>query len=61
MASIDTSAVRAAFPALREDQIYLDNAGGSQVLGTVIDSYVSYPYQPDRADKYQHQGLLVNE
>ncbi|KAF2265089.1 aminotransferas-like protein [Lojkania enalia] len=32
---------RDRFPALRQDQVFMDNAGGSQVLGNVIDS-VSY-------------------
>lgn len=26
------------FPALQQDQVFFDNAGGSQTLGTVIDS-----------------------
>lgn len=36
--TMDTSAVRAKFPSLSLDQVFLDNAGGSQVLGSVIDS-----------------------
>lgn len=32
------AAARDRFPSLKEDQVYLDNAGGSQVLGDVIDS-----------------------
>ena len=31
---------REAFPALKADQIFFDNAGGTQVLGSVIDAYV---------------------
>jgi len=35
---LDLAEVRSSFPALREDEVFLDNAGGSQTLGTVIDS-----------------------
>ena len=41
MSKLDVSAIRAAFPALQQDQVFLDNAGGSQTLGTVIDSSVA--------------------
>ncbi|KAM0511171.1 hypothetical protein ACHAPE_010122 [Trichoderma viride] len=34
--------VRDHFPALQQNQVYLDNAGGSQTLGTVIDSIKDY-------------------
>lgn len=34
------STVRGRFPALDQEQIFFDNAGGSQTLGTVIDSWV---------------------
>ena len=37
--SFDVAAARARFPALQRDQVYFDNAGGSQVLGDVIDSW----------------------
>ncbi|EQB54685.1 aminotransferase class-V [Colletotrichum gloeosporioides Cg-14] len=37
-AQIDIAATRAKFPALSQDQVFFDNAGGSQTLGTVIDS-----------------------
>ncbi|ORY17285.1 pyridoxal phosphate-dependent transferase [Clohesyomyces aquaticus] len=33
---------REHFPALKQDQVFLDNAGGSQVLGSVIDSISQY-------------------
>ncbi|EEU43397.1 uncharacterized protein NECHADRAFT_94964 [Fusarium vanettenii 77-13-4] len=42
MSKLDVSAIRAAFPALQQDQVFLDNAGGSQTLGTVIDSIRDY-------------------
>jgi hypothetical protein len=29
---------REQFPALKQPQVFFDNAGGSQTLGTVIDS-----------------------
>lgn len=38
LASLDMVEVRRSFPALRQDQVFLDNAGGSQTLGSVIDS-----------------------
>ncbi|KAJ5895741.1 uncharacterized protein N7473_005140 [Penicillium subrubescens] len=40
--TFDVAAARAAFPALKGQQIYMDNAGGSQVLGTVANSIHSY-------------------
>ncbi|KAF2464211.1 PLP-dependent transferase [Lindgomyces ingoldianus] len=36
------AAARDRFPALQLDQVFLDNAGGSQVLGDVIDSISKY-------------------
>jgi selenocysteine lyase/cysteine desulfurase len=38
--SFDISKARERFPALKQDQVFLDNAGGSQALGDVVDSYV---------------------
>ncbi|KAG6362201.1 hypothetical protein INS49_010431 [Diaporthe citri] len=35
---MDVQKVRANFPALGQDQVFFDNAGGSQVLGSVVDS-----------------------
>ena len=40
--SFDVAAVRKHFPALQGKQVYMDNAGGSQVLQEVIDSYEPY-------------------
>jgi len=40
MSSFDIASARERFPALKQPQVFFDNAGGSQVLGTVIDSYV---------------------
>lgn len=37
---MDMQKIRANFPALSKNQVFFDNAGGSQVLGSVIDSYV---------------------
>jgi selenocysteine lyase/cysteine desulfurase len=34
----EISKAREHFPALKQDQVFLDNAGGSQTLGEVIDS-----------------------
>jgi len=43
MASMfDVAAVREHFPALNQQQVFMDNAGGSQVLGSVINSISSY-------------------
>ncbi|KAL0936587.1 aminotransferase class-v [Colletotrichum truncatum] len=39
---VDIEAVRARFPALAQDQVFFDNAGGSQTLGTVIDAIRDY-------------------
>lgn len=39
---MDVQKVRANFPALSQDQVFFDNAGGSQVLGTVVDSIRDY-------------------
>lgn len=36
--AFDVVSASAKFPALNQKQVYLDNAGGTQVLGTVIDS-----------------------
>jgi selenocysteine lyase/cysteine desulfurase len=38
--TFDISKSREHFPALQQDQVFLDNAGGSQALGDVIDSLV---------------------
>lgn len=43
MSSFDITATRKCFPALDRKQVYLDNAGGSQTLGTVIDRYIDTP------------------
>lgn len=44
MASISVEAVRKHFPALAQPQVYFDNAGGSQILGTAADSIRDYLY-----------------
>ena len=38
MSSSDLDAVRSQFPALAGDQVFFDNAGGSQTLGSVIEA-----------------------
>jgi cysteine desulfurase family protein (TIGR01976 family) len=40
--TFDVAAVREHFPALNQHQVFMDNAGGSQVLGSVINSISSY-------------------
>ncbi|KAG5821130.1 hypothetical protein H9Q71_000315 [Fusarium xylarioides] len=39
---LDIQALRAKFPALQQDQVFLDNAGGSQILGAAADSIRDY-------------------
>jgi cysteine desulfurase family protein (TIGR01976 family) len=39
---MDTDFVRNQFPGLRDDFIFMDNAGGSQVLGRVIEGSAEY-------------------
>lgn len=41
-ARLDRAFVRAEFPALAGDWVFLDNAGGSQVLGRVVDRISDY-------------------
>lgn len=41
-ATMDVQAVRSQFPALHQEHVFFDNAGGSQVLGTVVASYVDF-------------------
>ncbi|KAL6711663.1 hypothetical protein ACN47E_004597 [Coniothyrium glycines] len=38
----DITQARGKFPALQQDQVFLDNAGGSQALGAVIESITDY-------------------
>jgi selenocysteine lyase/cysteine desulfurase len=38
MAKFDIATASKHFPALNKKQVYFDNAGGSQVLGSVINS-----------------------
>jgi selenocysteine lyase/cysteine desulfurase len=38
MSTFDVAAIRKHFPALDKKQIYFDNAGGSQILGSVVES-----------------------
>ncbi|KAI1422685.1 aminotransferase class-V [Xylaria sp. FL1777] len=42
MSDFDIEAVRSQFPGLAQDQIFFDNAGGSQTLGTVIEAIRDY-------------------
>ncbi len=38
MSDFDIETVRSQFPALSQGQVFFDNAGGSQTLGTVIEA-----------------------
>ncbi|PYI02979.1 PLP-dependent transferase [Aspergillus sclerotiicarbonarius CBS 121057] len=40
--AFDIAQARSRFPALNQEQVFLDNAGGSQVLDSVIESVTSY-------------------
>ncbi|KAK4231039.1 pyridoxal phosphate-dependent transferase [Podospora fimiseda] len=40
--TLNLTEVRESFPALKGEQVYLDNAGGSQTLGTVADKIHHY-------------------
>ncbi|RAK96691.1 putative aminotransferase [Aspergillus ibericus CBS 121593] len=40
--AFDIAKARSRFPALDQEQVFLDNAGGSQVLDSVIESVTSY-------------------
>ncbi|KAL4890703.1 pyridoxal phosphate-dependent transferase [Aspergillus ambiguus] len=40
--TFDIAKARSRFPALNQEQVFLDNAGGSQVLDTVIQSIADY-------------------
>ncbi|KAG9240593.1 pyridoxal phosphate-dependent transferase [Calycina marina] len=42
MAVFDIEQARGKFPSLKQQPIYFDNAGGSQALGTVIESINGY-------------------
>ncbi|SMR51444.1 unnamed protein product [Zymoseptoria tritici ST99CH_3D1] len=42
MPDFDVAAIRKQFPALDKKPIYFDNAGGSQILGSVADSIATY-------------------
>ena len=41
-APLDPHAIRPAFPGLAADMVFMDNAGGSQVLGRVVDRISDY-------------------
>ncbi|KAF2680484.1 PLP-dependent transferase [Lentithecium fluviatile CBS 122367] len=40
--TFDIAKARERFPALQQDQVFLDNAGGSQALGDVVDAITQY-------------------
>ncbi|KAI3329817.1 aminotransferase class-V [Ustulina deusta] len=42
MSDFDIETVRSQFPALSQGQVFFDNAGGSQTLGTVIEAIHDY-------------------
>ncbi len=41
-AALDSAALRAGFPALRHDRVYLDNPGGTQTHASVIEAMAAY-------------------
>ncbi|KIV95780.1 cysteine desulfurase [Exophiala mesophila] len=74
--TFDIAAVRSQFPALNQKQVFFDNAGGSQVLQSVINSITvyltktnvqlgaSYPVSQTSTDKfdsgYQAAAKYIN-
>lgn len=76
LATISSELVRAQFPALKNDFVYLENAGGTQVPGCVIDAvsrffreanvqtYSTYPASREATrilhDAHEFINLLVN-
>lgn len=76
LATISSELVRAQFPALKNDFIYLENAGGTQVPGCVIDAvsrffresnvqtYATYPASREATrvlhDAHDFLNLMVN-
>jgi selenocysteine lyase/cysteine desulfurase len=38
MSTFDIQNARDAFPALKQKQVFFENAGGSQTLGTVVEA-----------------------
>ncbi|KAI1279096.1 aminotransferase class-V [Xylaria sp. FL0933] len=42
MSSFDVETLRSQFPGLARDQIFFDNAGGSQTLGAVVEAIRDY-------------------
>ncbi|KZZ99157.1 aminotransferase class-V [Moelleriella libera RCEF 2490] len=49
---VDIEAVRAKFPALEQDRVFLDNAGGSQTLGAATNAQVSLNTIPRHPSYY---------
>ena len=41
-APLDPQAIRSAFPALAGNTVFMDNAGGSQILGRVVDRIADF-------------------
>ncbi|KAM0350989.1 hypothetical protein ACHAPU_002767 [Fusarium lateritium] len=40
--SLGIESLRAKFPALKQEQVFLDNAGGSQILGAAVETIRDY-------------------
>ncbi|KAK4197048.1 putative cysteine desulfurase [Triangularia verruculosa] len=60
-AGLNLSNVRASFPALSRDQVYLDNAAGSQVLGSVADRVRESLLSPGiKNNGYQAAAEFIN-
>lgn len=45
--TIDVTTLRKHFPALNKEQVYFDNAGGSQVIQEVIDRFVKWQLEKE--------------
>lgn len=60
---LDTNFIREHFPALRSDFVFMDNAGGSQVLGSVVNRITEYfkHYNVQLGASYTHSAQAGNE
>src|SRR5262249_59010058 len=56
MTEFPVDQVRAAFPALKEDFIFFDNAAGAQSPQTVLDAVANHllPRNAQRGGRYRH-------
>ncbi|KAF2015662.1 PLP-dependent transferase [Aaosphaeria arxii CBS 175.79] len=59
--SFSINNARKRFPALQQDQVFLDNAGGSQALGDVVDAITQYLSKTNvQLGASYHTGTISN-